>query len=855
MNRFVIGILAHVDAGKTTLSEALLCCAGEVGTPGRVDHKNAFLDTHPLERSRGITIFSKPAVLHLSDAQITLLDTPGHMDFSAETERAIRVLDAAVLVISGSDGVQSHTETLWRLLRRYKVPTFIFINKMDLPNPGQKELVSSLAASLGEGFVNFDSSAALSERLEDLSLCSESLLCEYLKTGLLCEKSIASAVSDCKVFPCYFGSALQLSGAAEMLDGICRFFSPPKPAQEFGAKVYKITQDDQGGRLSWLKITGGSLAVRQQIEYHAADGSLVSEKVSGLRIYSGAKGSAAQTVFAGEVCAVTGLSRCYAGQGLGSAENDSAPVLEPIISCSVLLPESYDLHKALTILHQLEDEDPALRVRFCEGSGEIQVQLMGSVQQEILQSVLDERFSLAVQFGPGKVLYKETIVSPVEGVGHYEPLRHYAEVHLVLKPLPRASGLRFRADCSEDSLDRNWQRLILTHLAEAPHPGVLTGSPITDMEITLIAGKAHLKHTEGGDFRQATYRALRQGLRCAQSLLLEPWYEFKLSLPTDCVGRALSDLQRMSCTFEPPLSQKSDTLIKGRGPAVLLQEYQAQLVSYTRGRGRLFCSPAGYEVCHDSEKALKECGYDPDSDTQYPADSIFCSHGAGVLVKWQDAAEKMHIKTGWGKEKNPPEAPLTKAHRPATAGGFAQDKELLAIFERTYGPVRRDPRKALQRATEPALPPSFYGEAKKEYLLVDGYNVIFANDEMAQLARENLDLARNRLCDILCNYQGYRGIEVIAVFDAYKIKGNPGSVETLHNIHVVYTKEAETADMYIEKVTRDLGRHNRVRVATSDGLEQLIILGHGAFRLPASLFWEEMSQTEKAIRQLLENSI
>ena len=859
MKRLVIGILAHVDAGKTTLSEGMLYRAGETRRLGRVDHGDAFLDTYALERERGITIFSKQALLHLDGAEITLLDTPGHVDFSTEMERTLQVLDYAVLVVSGTDGVQSHTETLWRLLERYRVPTFLFVNKLDLPGAGRGALLAEVQARLDGGCADFGADRPRGALEESVALCSEELMERYLEAGALEDGEIAEAVAKRRVFPCFFGSALRLEGVDAFLAGLARYTREPPRREAFGAKVYKIGWDEQGVRLTYLKVTGGSLRVKAAVS-GSREGEPWEEKVNQLRVYTGAKFRTVEEALPGMVCAAAGLSCTRPGEGLGAEPDSGLPSLRPVLGYRVELPRGVDAHTALTRFRQLEEEDPQLHVVWNEALQELHVQLMGEVQLEVLGSLVRERFGMEVGFGQGSILYRETIASTVEGVGHYEPLRHYAEVHLLLEPGERGSGLRFASACREDDLDRNWQRLILTHLEEKTHPGVLTGAPITDMKITLAAGRAHQKHTEGGDFRQATYRAVRQGLRRAESVLLEPWYDFRLELPSEAVGRAMSDLQRMGGSFAPPETEGDRSVLTGSAPVSEIRGYQMEVTGYTRGRGRLSCSLRGYEPCHNAEEVIAAAGYDCDADLDNPADSVFCAHGAGFLVKWDEVPAHMHLESVLGAPKEPAGVPGERAAERRAAdycAMVAEDRELLEIFERTYGPIRRDPRKAFRPVRReparrpPSQPPK--GLDGPEYLLVDGYNIIFAWDDLNALAQENLDAARGRLVDLLCNYRGFRQCEVIVVFDAYRVKGNPGEVERVHNISVVYTKEAETADMYIEKVTRELGKHNRVRVATSDALEQLIILGHGALRISADAFREEVAQVEQAIREYLES--
>ena len=850
------GLLAHVDAGKTTLSEAFLYRGGLLRSLGRVDKGSSFLDTDEQERARGITIFSQPAVLQLGDLHLTLLDTPGHVDFSAEMERAIQALDYAILVISGVDGVQSHTETLWALLRRYQVPVFIFVNKMDLPGPGRAALMEALHKWLSPACVDVSADVPAADRAEALALSDEILMEHYLETGTVTDAQAAQAIRRRGVFPCWFGSALKLQGVDDLMDGLRRYTLCPAAGADFGATVYKISQDESGQRLTWLKITSGSLKSKTLLSARPGDKAQWSEKADQLRLYSGAKFAPIPQAVAGQVVAVTGLTQTFAGQGLGTQPDAVSPSLEPILTYRVDLPAGTDPHLALTQLRTLSQEDPQLHVLWDEGLGEIHIQLMGEVQLEILEKLIAARFGMAVGFSQGGILYKETIAAPVEGVGHYEPLRHYAEVHLLLEPGEPGSGLVFAARCREDALDRNWQRLILTHLAEKQHRGVLTGAPLTDVKITLLGGRAHAKHTEGGDFRQATYRAVRQGLRSTESVLLEPWYQFRMELPADAVGRAMTDIQRMGGKLEAPQTLGELALLTGTAPVSEMRPYQSEVVSYTRGRGRLTCTVCGYQPCHNADAVIAAAGYDPDHDVYDPCDSVFCAHGAGFTVKWDQVREYMHVDTGWGKPAPEPtamQAPVRRSR--GYSGSLEEDKELLAIFERTYGPIKRDPRKSFHKAPAPAVAsrPADPVPTGPEYLLVDGYNVVHAWPELAALAEENLEMARRRLMDILCNYQGYKKCQVILVFDAYKRKNNPGQIEAYHNIHVVYTKEAETADMYIEKVTHQIGRKHRVRVVTSDGMEQLIILGQGGLRVSSRMFKEEMDEVEKAIRAYLES--
>lgn len=842
MKRLTIGILAHVDSGKTTLSEGLLYCAGMLRKLGRVDHGDAFLDTHALEKSRGITIFSKQARLLYGDCEFTLLDTPGHVDFSTEAERTLSVLDYALLVVSGSEGIQPHTETLFKLLCRYGVPTFVFINKMDISHLSRQELMDGLKR-LGEGFIDFSDDVPKDEFYDGLAMCSEDMMEQYLDTGTVPADTIRQSIRQRQVFPCFFGSALKLEGIKELLAGLEEYTTEPPRGDEFGARIFKISDDPQGARLTHMKITSGCLKVKDVLH-----GSGWAEKADQIRIYSGAKYQTVDQAPAGMVCAVTGLTAAHPGDGLGAEAGAPSPVLEPVLAYRAVLPEGVDAHKALSALRKLEDADPALHVAWNEGLQEIRVQLMGEVQLEIVQSLLKERFGLDIGFDQGGILYKETITSTVEGVGHYEPLRHYAEVHLLLQPLEAGGGLVFSTGCKEDELDKNWQRLILTHLKEKTHLGVLTGSPITDMSITLVAGKAHLKHTEGGDFRQATYRALRQGLMQAESRLLEPWYSFSLQVPQECVGRAMNDLQAMGAIFDPPEQRQEDAVISGTAPVIKLQGYPAVLTGYTKGRGRLSCEGARYLPCHNSDEVIAAIGYDPESDTDNPADSVFCSHGAGHTVKWNAVFDNMHIPAVLRPKSEP------EHEHAAPILSRSDEEELIRIYERTYGPIRSNPIAAFRPSVSVQSQGFRLPEATEtgpEYLLVDGYNIIFAWDDLAAIAKEDMDLARSRLVNLMCNYRGLHRCEIILVFDAYRIKGNTGSVETVNNISVVYTKEAETADSYIERTTHELSKNYRVQVATSDRMEQLIIIGNGAMRISADAFRKEVDRTEAAMRELM----
>lgn len=884
------GLLAHVDAGKTTLSEGILYQTGTIRKLGRVDNRDAYLDTYALERARGITIFSKQAQLTLGDLEVTLLDTPGHVDFSAEMERTLQVLDCAILVVSGADGVQGHTETLWRLLRRYEIPTFLFVNKMDQSGTDRQLLLEDIRSHLDENCMDFSLMDEGGEILENLAMCDEQVLEEYLETGRIPEREICRMVRERKVFPCYFGSALKLQGVEELLKGLERWMTPPVYGKEFGAKVYKISRDEQGNRLTHLKITGGTLKVKDVI---AVPGMEEGEKVNQIRVYSGAKAEMVSEAEAGMICAVTGLTETKPGQGLGAESESELPLLEPVLTYRVKLPEDCDVHKMLQCMRQLEEEEPQLHIVWNETLGEIHVQVMGQVQMEVLKSLAEERFGVDISFDAGNIVYKETIAGPVEGVGHFEPLRHYAEVHLLLEPAEPGSGLQFGTSCSEDVLDRNWQRLILTHLEEKRHVGVLCGGEITDMRITLIAGRAHQKHTEGGDFRQATYRAVRQGLREAGCRLLEPYYDFRLEVPQENTGRAMADLDRMQGTFEPPVQEGERMILSGSAPVALMRDYQKEVISYTRGRGRLLCTLKGYFPCHNEEEVVADCGYDPEADLENPTGSVFCAHGAGFVVPWNEVKDYMQVESplkvsekgleaGENKEnkenKENSRKPLGAGAGMAPArnsGGAsrsfgADEKELEAIFTRTYGEKRRrlpgesgprlvtfDPKKQGEASYGPDRIRSHGNpgymkkqqEPEEEYLLVDGYNILYAWEDMRELMQATLDGARHRLMDILCNYQGYRKCRLIVVFDAYKVPGGVGSAQDYHNIHVVYTKEAETADQYIEKFAHEMGRRYRVTVATSDGLEQLIIRGQGCILMSAADLREDIERIGRQIEE------
>lgn len=883
MKHITIGILAHVDAGKTTLSECMLYLSGQIRKLGRVDHKDAFLDTYELERERGITIFSKQAELKMGNLGITLLDTPGHVDFSAEMERTLQVLDYAILVINGADGVQGHTRTLWSLLKRYRIPTFLFINKMDQVGTDKEKVLEDLQNRLDEGCIDFtEKSDAF---FDAVAMCEEKAMEEYLESERVEDTTIAEMIGKRKVFPCYFGSALKMEGVQEFMDEMAGYIEKneqvknvmvsdernamEKGTEVFGAKVYKISRDASGSRLTHLKITSGSLKVKDilkgkvQKKDHSDENENVEdtweEKVNQIRIYSGEKYEMVQGAESGMICAVTGLNYTYPGEGLGIAEDSEAPALEPVLSYKIKLPEGCDIHKMLGSLRILEEEDPMLKIVWNEELGEIHAKLMGAVQIEILKSLIKDRFGVDVEFDTGNIVYKETIQNTVEGVGHFEPLRHYAEVHLKMEPGERGSGIVIGTDCSEDMLDKNWQRLILTHLLEKEHRGVLTGSVITDMKITLTAGRAHLKHTEGGDFRQATYRAVRQGLMQAESILLEPYYDFQLEVPSGMIGRALTDIQRMNGEAGTPQTEGEMTIIEGYAPVAGMRDYQMEVNSYTRGQGHLTCTFRGYEPCRNAEAVIEEIGYDPERDIENPTGSVFCSHGAGFNVPWNQVPEYMHLENQLEKERALEEAKrqseqaarqVPRAARTPGVYSKAAEKELEEIFIRTYGKVER------KGGLTPKTYESEYAkkqrkkeEAMQEYLLVDGYNVIFAWEELKELAKVSIEAARDKLMDILCNYQGYKKCVLILVFDAYKVEGYALEIQKYHNIHVVYTKEAETADQYIEKVVHHIGRKYHVTVVTSDGVEQVITMGQGGTRISSRDFLEEIEYTKKLIEE------
>lgn len=848
-----VGLLAHVDAGKTTLSESILYQSGAIRNLGRVDHQDAFLDTDEMERERGITIFSKQAVLTWKDTEITLLDTPGHVDFSAEMERVLQVLDCAVLVISGADGVQGHTETLWKLLTRYGIPVFLFVNKMDQEGTDCGKLLAELKSRFSEGCIDFGRvETGAEEVIEEIAVCDEQTMEEYLEKGSVAAASIRRLVAERKIFPCYFGSALHLQGVEELMNGICTYQMQKEYPAAFGAKVYKIARDGQGNRLTYLKVTGGTLKVKDVIGENG-------DKVNQIRVYSGEKYELLSAADAGKVCAVTGLAETYPGQGLGAEKDSEVPILEPVLTYRIILPDDCNVHTMLRDLKLLEEEEPELHVVWIEKSQEIHVQLMGDVQIEILQRIIKERFGVLVEFGEGSIVYKETIAAPVEGVGHFEPLRHYAEVHLRLEPGERGSGIQFDSECSEDVLDRNWQRLVLTHLEEKEHKGVLTGSVITDMKITLTSGKAHLKHTEGGDFRQATYRAVRQGLKKAESVLLEPYYEFRIELPSENVGRAMTDIQNRFGKFEAPETLGEMTVLTGIAPVSTLSGYQKDVIAYTGGRGRISLTLKGYDLCHNQEEVVAARGYDSELDLANPTGSVFCAHGAGFVVDWDEVEEYMHMERTLDQTGEEGLAEVTLPKRRHSSIELTQE-ELDAIYVRTPDPVKQNHGQVTVCAKEKDREPgSAYTdpkwerrrrekEGRQEYLLVDGYNIIFSWEELRELSEKDIGAARGKLADILSNYQGYRKCTLILVYDAYKVEGNPGEVMKYHNIYIVYTKEAETADQYIEKTVRRIAKDAAVTVATSDGLEQVIILGQGANRMSAPGLKEEIERTLAEVR-------
>ncbi len=845
MKKITLGILAHVDAGKTTLSEALLYTAGEIRRLGRVDNKNTFLDTDEIEKSRGITVFSKQAIINTVDTQITLLDTPGHVDFSAEAERTLAVLDYALLIISASDGVQAHTKTLWNLLKKYKIPTFIFINKLDLNGVEKQDAILSIKQELSDNSIDFNDEN-IDNFNESLAISNEDIMHEYFEKGEITLKSVANAIKDRDVFPVFGGSALKLDGVERFLKAIDILTLEPKQNNDFGAKVFKITQDEQGNRLTFLKITGGELKVKTNIYTYNNP-----EKINEIRIYSGVKYKLCDTAKQGDICAVTGPVKTFAGQGLGFEQASQALTSQPIFTYKVILPDGTDTGYALTKLKELQEQETQLDVMWNDHLKEIQIRIMGEIQLEILKQLIYKKYNLDVEFSKGHIVYKETIANRVEGVGHYEPLRHYAEVHLILEPLERGSGMQFEADCSEDLLDKNWQRLILTHLMEKQHIGVLTGSPITDIKITLKSGRAHLKHTEGGDFRQATYRAVRQGLRSAQSILLEPYYDFTLEVPTENTGRAMTDLGQMGADFDMPHSRGNMSQISGYVPASQIESYHKEIIGYTHGKGKLACTFKGYDICKNSEQVILDIGYNCDSDIENTADSVFCAHGAGFNVKWNEVSEYMHLESVL-KKKTVSEIPQEVQSQKSTV---ASDEELLKIFENTYGKVeRKNPNTTLRTPKTSILDKPYKApkmQFEKEYLLIDGYNIIFASEELKSIAKDSLEQARIALIDKISSYKIFKKNEIIIVFDAYKVKGNIGEIQKLDYVTVVYTKEAQTADSYIEKCAYELTKNHKVTVATSDNLEQLIIFGSGAFRMSAQALIADIENAEKQISQLV----
>lgn len=861
-----VGLLAHVDAGKTTLSESLLYESGMIEKLGRVDNQDAFLDTEKLERARGITIFSKQAIMQLGDTVITLLDTPGHVDFSAEMERTLWIMDYAVLVVSGADGIQGHTLTLWRLLERYRIPVFLFINKMDQPGTDREKLMQDIQKYFGESCIDFMDSD-IQELWEQIAVCDEEQLERYLDKGIITKEEISRLILQRKVFPCYFGSALKLEGVDFFLEELHKYMTEKEWGSSFGARVFKIARDVRGNRLTYMKITGGSLKVRDSLYKKkeqglpdtesrgrtSADSNIEwEEKVNQIRIYSGEKYETAEKILPGMVCAVTGLTKTYPGEGLGKEKEADLPILEPVLTYSVELPGDMDAARMLPLLKQLEEEEPELQILWLEESQSIQVKLMGEVQIDVLERLIADRFGVEVHFGEGKIVYKETITGPVEGVGHFEPLRHYAEVHLLLEPGERGSGMQFLSDCSEDILDKNWQRLILTHLEEREHIGVLTGSALTDIRITVVSGRAHTKHTEGGDFRQAAYRAVRQGLMQAESILLEPYYSFLLELPSELIGRAMTDIENMYGSFEQPVLEGDRAVLKGSAPVAAMQGYQITVSSYTKGRGNLFCTLKGYGVCHNAEEVTEKINYQADKDTQNPSSSVFCSHGVGFIVPWDQVKDYMHVESSRMQQ----EAKRSKEvlHKAETFDYSIDEEQIEEIMNRTFHANERASKHLYKkRKKNPEV--IYRGQAgagmKEKYLIVDGYNIVHAWDELKCLIEDNLEGARMKLMDILSNYQAFTKYETIVVFDAYKVKGNVGEMFDYHNIHVVYTKEAETADSYIERLTHRISRDYQIVVATSDGLVQLITRGQNCMVMSAGELKEEVERINASIREYL----
>ncbi len=858
-NNICTGLLAHVDAGKTTLSEAILYISGKLRKLGRVDNQNAYLDTNAMERERGITIFSKEAVFSFGGREITLLDTPGHVDFSAEMERTLQVMDYAVLLVSGADGVQGHTMTLWRLLERYQIPVFLFVNKMDQDGVEESAVFTQIQQRLSDNCVAFGREE--DGFMEAAAMCDENLLEEFLESGTIAKENLCRYIRKRKIFPCFFGSALKLTGVEEFLQGFTQYTVVPDYPEEFGAKVFKIARDEKNNRLTYLKVTGGTLSVKQLLTNRkpGEEGDIWEEKVNQIRIYSGERYDSVSEAIAGTICAVTGITRTYPGQGLGAEAASELPVLEPVLTYGLQLPDGCSANSFLPKLRMIEEEEPELKIVWDEDVGEIQAQLMGEVQIEILRRMIWERFQVDVHFGAGKIVYKETIQNSVEGIGHFEPLRHYAEVHLLMEPAEPGSGIQIASICSEDELSRNWQRLICTHLEEREHPGVLAGAPLTDVKITLAAGRAHLKHTEGGDFRQATYRAVRQGLMKAESVLLEPYYDFRLEIPSEMVGRAMMDIEQMQGEFRAPEQEGQMSVLCGTAPVSAMRNYQQEIHSYTKGTGQLVCTIKGYFPCHNTEEVLEQIGYDPDSDLQNPAGSVFCSHGAGFVVPWHEVERYMHLPLAvlediQGEQDEEPEwqarVPQGKQEY------FMGEEEVLQIIGRTSSnnqkndgtrPYKKQ-KKVVHGGSSAKTPVKKQGE---RYLLVDGYNIVFAWEELNELAKDSIDAARTRLMDILCNYQGYVKCTLILVFDAYRVQGGIGKMLAYHNIHVVYTKEAETADQYIEKLAHRMGKDYHVTVATSDGLEQLIIRGEGCALLSARDLYDEVKRVEQQIRELI----
>lgn len=852
MSQLTVGVLAHVDAGKTTLSESILYQCGAIRSLGRVDNQDAFLDNFLLERARGITIFSKQAKVRIHDIDVTLLDTPGHIDFSPDMERTLQVLDYAILVISGLDGVQGHTTTLWRLLEKHHIPAFLFVNKMDISLRSKENLLQEIQQRLSENIVDFSNDGE-SPFFEFVAMCHEDMLGEFLEKEMLTKDTIRKYIKSRNVFPCFFGSALKLQGVEELLKGIELYAKIPDYRKEFGAKIFKIARDAQGNRLTYLKVTGARLKVKDLLTNGMTEigKEKWEEKVNQIRIYSGTKYETKEEVEAGTVCTVTGLSKTYPGEGLGIEAQGKEPAMEPVLSYTVYLPQEINVVKGLGDFRVLEEEQPELHVIWDEKMGEIHIQVMGEVQVEILKSMIQERFGYEVHFGPGGILYRETIENTVVGVGHFEPLRHYAEVHLLLEPGEQGSGISCSTDCSEDILDKNWQRLIMTHLLEKEHIGVLTGSPITDIKITLINGKAHEKHTEGGDFRQATYRALRQGLKKAKSIILEPYYHFQIEIPSKYVGRAMTDIENRKGQFETPITKGEETILKGTAPVKTMEDYQQEVISYTKGKGRIFYQPGEYEKCHNEEEVIEKIAYESERDLNNPTGSIFCSHGAGYNVPWNEVEEHMHLHDFLGSNKE--ETISEKEERRMVAANYVIDEEEIAqIFERTYGANKGEKKQPYHKLFQKTETMAGGGKKKKsdeKYLIVDGYNIIFAWKELKELASDNIDSARDKLMDILSNYQGYTGERLILVFDAYKVKGNIGEKVIFHNIEVVYTKEDETADMYIERLTNTLGSKYQVTVATSDGLVQLITRGQDCSILSANGLLRRVCEIEKEIRE------